>query len=103
MIVCTGTNWYPRRIEIPGSETFTGTIRHSVDYASNREFVGRRVEEIDLPKGATIGAVILFLLAQSAFGATLAARGGPLPRAVQDGLARDGFNYLLAIRLIPIQ
>jgi uncharacterized membrane protein YdjX (TVP38/TMEM64 family) len=52
--------------------------------------------------GATIGATILFLLARSAFGATLATRGGPFLQKVRDELARDGFNYLLAIRLIPV-
>ena len=52
--------------------------------------------------GATIGAIILFLLAKSAFGTTMADRGGAFLQKVRDGLERDGFNYLLAIRLIPV-
>ncbi|MGE0223183.1 MAG: TVP38/TMEM64 family protein [Acetobacteraceae bacterium] len=51
--------------------------------------------------GATIGAIILFLIARSAFGETLASRGGRFLQTVRDGLQRDGFSYLLAIRLIP--
>jgi len=52
--------------------------------------------------GATIGAVILFLIARSALAETVAARGGKLLALVRDGLERDGFRYLLAIRLIPL-
>jgi len=52
--------------------------------------------------GATLGAVILFFLARSAFGDSLASRGGAFVQTVREGLQRDGFNYLLAIRLIPI-
>jgi len=52
--------------------------------------------------GATIGAIILFLLAKSAFGTTMANRGGAFLQKIREGLERDGFNYLLAIRLIPV-
>ncbi len=52
--------------------------------------------------GASLGAVILFLLARTAFGDSLAARGGTFVQTVRAGLQRDGFNYLLAIRLIPV-
>lgn len=52
--------------------------------------------------GATMGAVLLFLLARTAFGDSLSRRGGAFMQTVRDGLARDGFNYLLAIRLIPV-
>jgi len=52
--------------------------------------------------GATLGAILLFLLARTAIGDSLAHRGGTFMRTVRDGLARDGFNYLLAIRLIPV-
>jgi len=51
--------------------------------------------------GATTGAIILFLIARSALGDSLARKGGTFLRTVRDGLERDGFNYLLAIRLIP--
>lgn len=52
--------------------------------------------------GATLGAILLFLLARTAFGDSLSRRGGAFMQTVRDGLARDGFNYLLAIRLIPV-
>jgi uncharacterized membrane protein YdjX (TVP38/TMEM64 family) len=51
--------------------------------------------------GATIGACILFVVARSALAGPLARRGGGVMRAVRDRLHRDGFLYLLSIRLIP--
>ena len=51
--------------------------------------------------GATIGAIALFLIARSALGDSLAAKGGPFLQKLRDELRRDGFTYLLAIRLIP--
>ena len=52
--------------------------------------------------GATIGASILFVMARSALGDTVARRGGPTLAKLREALARDGFGYLLAIRLVPI-
>lgn len=52
--------------------------------------------------GATIGAVLLFLAARHALGPLLARRAGPLLARVRPGLERDGFSYLLALRLVPI-
>ena len=52
--------------------------------------------------GASVGAVLLFLAARYAIGDWLAAKAGPLMSKVRDGLQRDGFSYLLAIRLIPV-
>jgi uncharacterized membrane protein YdjX (TVP38/TMEM64 family) len=52
--------------------------------------------------GATIGAVLLFLIARSAFAETLARRGGALLARLRDELHRDGFSYLLALRLVPL-
>jgi len=57
--------------------------------------------------GATIGSIAIFLLARSAFGEFLthlsaANRGGRLLATVRDGLQRDGFMYLLAMRFLPI-
>jgi uncharacterized membrane protein YdjX (TVP38/TMEM64 family) len=51
--------------------------------------------------GATAGAVILFVVARSALAEPLARRGGAVMRAVCDRLHRDGFLYLLSVRLIP--
>lgn len=52
--------------------------------------------------GATAGAVILFLAARSALGEALTKRGGSAMASVRDALRRDGFSYLLAIRLLPL-
>jgi uncharacterized membrane protein YdjX (TVP38/TMEM64 family) len=52
--------------------------------------------------GATTGALFLFLIARSAFGAFLSRRAGGALETLRDALRRDGFSYLLAIRLLPI-
>jgi uncharacterized membrane protein YdjX (TVP38/TMEM64 family) len=52
--------------------------------------------------GATIGASILLLVVGSAFGKTLDRHRHRIPAVVQDRLARDGFSYLLALRLVPL-
>ncbi|MEI7713808.1 MAG: VTT domain-containing protein [Rhodospirillales bacterium] len=52
--------------------------------------------------GATAGAAILFLTARSALGDTMSRRGGAALAAVREALRRDGFSYLLAIRLVPL-
>jgi uncharacterized membrane protein YdjX (TVP38/TMEM64 family) len=51
--------------------------------------------------GATLGAVLLFLAARYALADLLAAKAGPLMSRIRPGLQRDGFSYLLALRLIP--
>lgn len=50
---------------------------------------------------ATSGAILLFLAARSALAPLLAARAGPWLARIRPGLQRDGFSYLLALRLIP--
>lgn len=52
--------------------------------------------------GATIGAILVFLAARSAAGPFLAARAGPWLDRLRPGIERDGFNYVLALRLIPV-
>lgn len=52
--------------------------------------------------GATLGASMLFLAARSALGGMLTARAAPWLDRLRTGLARDGFAYLLALRLIPV-
>jgi uncharacterized membrane protein YdjX (TVP38/TMEM64 family) len=51
--------------------------------------------------GATAGALVLFLAARSAFATARASRGGRRLARIQRELHRNGFSYLLAIRLIP--
>ena len=52
--------------------------------------------------GGTAGAVCLFLIARSAFGDLLTGRGGIALTTLRDELRRDGFFYLLAVRLVPV-
>ncbi|HYZ31756.1 MAG TPA: VTT domain-containing protein [Crenalkalicoccus sp.] len=52
--------------------------------------------------GAGAGACVLFLAARHALAETLAARAGPLLGRVREGLQRDGFLYLLSLRLLPV-
>jgi uncharacterized membrane protein YdjX (TVP38/TMEM64 family) len=51
--------------------------------------------------GATAGATVLFLAARTALGEPLAKRAGPRMQALRERLLRDGFFYLLAIRIVP--
>jgi len=51
---------------------------------------------------ATIGAIIVFLIARSALGETLAARVGPWLSRLRQGFQEDAFNYLLFLRLVPV-
>ena len=52
--------------------------------------------------GATLGAVIVFLIARSALSEVLAARAGPWLDRFREGFKQDAFNYLLFLRLVPI-
>jgi uncharacterized membrane protein YdjX (TVP38/TMEM64 family) len=52
--------------------------------------------------GATIGASILLLVVRSAFAQTLDRQRHRIPEHVQAKLVRDGFSYLLALRLLPV-
>jgi uncharacterized membrane protein YdjX (TVP38/TMEM64 family) len=51
--------------------------------------------------GSTTGAVILFLVARTAFADLMARRARTFIERIRPGLQRDGFSYLLALRLIP--
>lgn len=50
---------------------------------------------------ATLGAVIIFLVARSTLAGTMRRRAGTLLDRIRPGLHRDGFSYLLALRLVP--
>src|ERR1700749_4568025 len=51
--------------------------------------------------GSATGAIALFLGVRYHLADALAARGGRFLDRVRPGLERDGFTYLLAIRLVP--
>lgn len=52
--------------------------------------------------GATLGAVLLFVVARTALAGFMARRAKALLGRIRPGLERDGFSYLLALRLLPI-
>ena len=51
---------------------------------------------------ATAGACVLFLVVRSALAPVVARRAGPLMDRLRPGLERDGFWYLLSLRLLPV-
>lgn len=51
---------------------------------------------------ATIGAVMIFLIARSAFGEHLLRRAGPGIAKFAAGFRADAFSYLLFLRLVPV-
>jgi uncharacterized membrane protein YdjX (TVP38/TMEM64 family) len=63
---------------------------------------GRLFGSVLAVASASSGAVLLFLLARGALAPMVARRAAPLLHRVQPGLRRDGFSYLLALRLIPV-
>lgn len=52
--------------------------------------------------GASLGAVLLFLFARGLLAQPLRRRMGGFAERLREGIERDGFNYLLAIRLVPV-
>lgn len=51
---------------------------------------------------ATVGATIVFQIARTSLGATLAARAGPRLSALRQGFQDGALNYLLFLRLVPL-
>ena len=51
---------------------------------------------------ATTGATIIFLAARTSLEKVLARKSGPLLGKIREGFARDAFNYLLFLRLVPL-
>ncbi|MFV0298217.1 MAG: TVP38/TMEM64 family protein [Hyphomicrobiaceae bacterium] len=52
--------------------------------------------------GATAGATVLFLVARSSIGETLASRAGPAAQSLRAGFQENAFSYMLFLRLVPI-
>lgn len=51
---------------------------------------------------ATAGASVVFLIAKTSFGESLAARATPWIEKMRHGFQRNALNYLLFLRLVPI-
>ncbi len=50
---------------------------------------------------ATAGAIIVFQIVKTSLGAVVAERAGPFVNKLSAGFAKDAFNYLLFLRLVP--
>lgn len=51
---------------------------------------------------ATIGAALLFIAAKTSIGAVLKKRAGPFLDKMSEGFRKNGFSYLLFLRLTPV-
>ncbi len=51
---------------------------------------------------ATIGATLVFLIAKTSFGETMAAKAGPWLAKLKDGFNENALSYLLFLRLVPV-
>jgi uncharacterized membrane protein YdjX (TVP38/TMEM64 family) len=51
--------------------------------------------------GALSGAIVIFVIARTAFGECLTRRAGPLAAKLAEGFRADAFSYLLFLRLVP--
>ena len=51
---------------------------------------------------ATIGAVVIFLIARSSLGDYLEEKAGPFMKKMAEGCQENAFQYLLTIRLTPV-
>jgi uncharacterized membrane protein YdjX (TVP38/TMEM64 family) len=52
--------------------------------------------------GASLGAILVFLAARTAFGESLLARAGPALRRMEQGFRADAVSYMLFLRLVPL-
>ncbi|MFI5002202.1 MAG: TVP38/TMEM64 family protein [Reyranellales bacterium] len=52
--------------------------------------------------GATVGSIAVFLAARTAFYDLFHARAGASLARLEEGFRRDGFSYLLFLRLVPV-
>jgi uncharacterized membrane protein YdjX (TVP38/TMEM64 family) len=80
-------------VSIPGATLFTLT---------GGFLFGTLLGSIYVVTSATVGATLVFLAARAAFADTLSKKAGPFVQKMEAGFQKDAFNYLLALRLIPI-
>ena len=52
--------------------------------------------------GATVGAAIVFIAARSILSDLLSAKAGPFLKKLEAGFSQNAFQYLLALRLLPV-
>jgi uncharacterized membrane protein YdjX (TVP38/TMEM64 family) len=79
-------------VSLPGASFFT--------LASGLMF-GWLVGGLAAAVAATTGACIVFMIARSTFGETLAKRAGPQVAKMQAGFCENALSYLLFLRIVP--
>ena len=52
--------------------------------------------------GATLGGLVVFLVARSAFGTSLRRRAGPLGESLASGMEKNAVEVMLFLRLVPV-
>ncbi len=52
--------------------------------------------------GATAGAIVVFLVARTALGASLRSSAGPWLERMEEGFEENALSYLLVLRLVPL-
>jgi uncharacterized membrane protein YdjX (TVP38/TMEM64 family) len=79
-------------LSLPGAGvlTITGGLLFGVGIAAPATVVA-----------ATIGAVIIFLVAKTSLGAALAGKAGPWLDRFREGFEKEGLSYMLFLRLVP--
>lgn len=63
---------------------------------------GALVASIIVVFSATVGATLLFLAVQTAFGKKLAEKASGWVKKMEEGFCEDAFYYLLVLRLVPL-
>ena len=71
LVFATGAYGPPRRLDLPGADTFRGTLIHSSDYADGRDFAGKRCVVIG---AASSGHDVAFDLCQAGAEVTMIQR-----------------------------
>lgn len=86
--------------------TYAGVVALSLPGASIMTLAGGFLFGVGLGAsltvvGATLGAVLLFLVARTALGNVISQRAGPFLTRMGDGFKENAFSYLLFLRLVP--
>lgn len=74
VVVCTGANALPKKLDLPGIGDFRGEVLHSVDVKDGKRFEGRKVLIVGLGESASD---IALEVAKYAATTCISSRGGP--------------------------
>lgn len=102
VMVCTGVNWDPRDINIPGLNGFPGDVIHSKDYRTWKNYEGKRVLVVGLGNS---GGDIACELSHHAKQVYLSTRSGSwvISRLADGGVPMDVTFLTRFLGLIPMK